>query len=163
MLGNMIISFITDFWTTGCTRCPDALHVLNNYAASPSVLSGESNIAVVSVCCGDTIDSSREILEDSDESPRWKNIHHYHMSHDEKESAKEIFGFKQVPFYIIVNAIGNVIYSGSKIDLSSVPSYVLREDNETMLNRHAKVGNHMEKAQSIPQPEERMFELDEDF
>ena len=42
-------------------------------------------------------------------------MHHYFMEHEHKERAKELLGFKQVPFYIVFNAAGEMVFSGGKL------------------------------------------------
>jgi hypothetical protein len=41
---------------------------------------------------------------------------HYYMAHEHKEAAKKLFGFRQVPFYVVVDDEGRIQQSGSKID-----------------------------------------------
>jgi hypothetical protein len=37
------------------------------------------------------------------------------MDHDHKERAKELLGFLQVPFYIVFDDSGTMVFSGSKL------------------------------------------------
>jgi len=82
----------TDFWTTRCTNCPEALDKLNNLAADERY----KNVKFASICCGtgSSSDDARNIVEKED-SPRWDKISHFFMDLDSKEEAKKILGFKQ--------------------------------------------------------------------
>jgi len=75
--------------------------------------SGDSDIQFVSICC-DKLDGAREILE-RDDTPRWNSMRHYFMDHADKERAKKVLGFKQVPFYIIFNESGEMVFTGGKL------------------------------------------------
>ena len=45
------------------------------------------------------------------------------MDHENKEKAKELLGFKQVPFYVVLNEEGDIVQMGSKkkIDFDNLP------------------------------------------
>jgi hypothetical protein len=104
---------LLDLWTTRCTRCPAALDSLNE-TASNAVNSTSSNpVQFLSICCGDTLDGAREILEATKE-PRWNAMRHYFMAFHDKERLKQILQFSQVPFYIVFDQSGILLYSGSK-------------------------------------------------
>lgn len=98
-------SFLKDFWTTKCTRCPDALDKLNE-----RTFASKSACYVMSICC-DSLDGARNILEEYDEQ-RWPNIHHYYMAQEDKELAKTILGFATVPFYVVLNQKGEIVQKG---------------------------------------------------
>ena len=53
---------------------------------------------------------------------------HYFMEHEYKELAKCVLGFKQVPFYVVLNGNGEIVQMGSKkhIDFDNLPGMVLR-------------------------------------
>lgn len=104
--------FLTaDIWTTRCTRCPAALDKLNEMAATSTP--DDDNIQFVSICC-DKLDGAREILE-RDDTPRWNSMRHFFMDHEHKERAKKLLGFKQVPFYIVFDATGGMVFTGGKL------------------------------------------------
>ena len=103
-----------DFWTTRCTRCPDALDRLNERAQKADV----DAIAFVAICC-DQLDGAREIMEKDDEL-RWSSISHYFMAHEDKETAKRVLNFKSVPFYVVLNEEGAIVQSGNKIDWDDI-------------------------------------------
>jgi hypothetical protein len=107
-----------DFWTTRCTRCPAALDSLNAIVAdNRSVAAAPNGNSVpwqgLSICCGDDLDGAREIL-DATAVPRWNAMKHYFMAFADKERAKLIFGFRQVPFYVAFSHDGKLLYSGNK-------------------------------------------------
>ena len=116
----------TDFWTTRCTNCPEALDKLNNLAADERY----KNVKFASICCGtgSSSDDARNIVEKED-SPRWDKISHFFMDLDSKEEAKKILGFKQVPFYIVLDSDGDIVQMGSKknIDFDNLPGMVQPE------------------------------------
>ena len=95
---------------------PEALDKLDYLAGTDSY----SDIRVVSICC-DSCDGARNIIE-KDEDIRWKNIHHYHMDSVSKEKAKAALGFRQVPFYVILNEQGEIQQKGSskQVDLTNI-------------------------------------------
>lgn len=107
-------TFITDLWTTRCTRCPAALDALNDFATT-NLFSADDDqqVQCLSICCGDSIDGAREIIE-APQVPRWNAMHHYFMAFNDKERAKLLLNFRQVPFYIVFDRMGNMRYSGNK-------------------------------------------------
>mmetsp|Transcript_15969 Transcript_15969/g.33736 ORF Transcript_15969/g.33736 Transcript_15969/m.33736 type:complete len:172 (+) Transcript_15969:169-684(+) len=111
---------VIDFWTTKCTNCPDALDNLNDLAADERY----KNIKFASIVC-DSCDGARDIIE-KDNNPRWDRISHFFMDHDHKEEAKRVLGFKQVPFYVVLNEEGEIVQMGSKkyIDFDNLPGMV---------------------------------------
>ena len=110
--------FIVDFWTTRCTRCPDALDKLDELAQDPRY----EDVNFVSICC-DKLDGARTILE-QEEEVRWQNIDHYFMDKEHKEQAKKILGFRQVPFYLVVDEDGEIRQKGGSkdVDFEEIPS-----------------------------------------
>jgi len=87
---------------------------------------------------------------------------HYFATVDEKERAKAHFGFKAVPFYVVVDEHGKVVMNGSpaKVDLDLAPGVKISRpalvfddfDNEDE-------DEEEKKAEEAP----RAFVLDEDF
>lgn len=112
--------YATDFWTTKCTNCPDALDNLNDLAADERY----KDVKFVSICC-DSCDGARDIIEKNDR-PRWHRVSHFFMDHEHKEEAKRILGFKQVPFYVVLNKEGEIVQTGSKkyINFNNLPGMV---------------------------------------
>ncbi|KAL3915785.1 MAG: hypothetical protein SGILL_005484, partial [Bacillariaceae sp.] len=115
------------FWTTKCTRCPDALDKLDDMAQDPMY----ENVQFISICC-DKLDGARDIIE-KEEELRWQNVSHYFMSKDDKETAKKILGFKQVPFYVVLDEEGKIQQSGSgkQVDFEEIPGVVRPETPPT--------------------------------
>lgn len=116
----------TDFWTTRCTNCPDALDELNDLAADERY----KNVKFASICC-DSCDGARNIIE-KDDSPRWDRVSHFFMDQENKEEAKKILGFKQVPFYVVLNEEGDIVQMGSKkyIDFDNLPGMIQPKSEE---------------------------------
>lgn len=85
------------------------------------------DVQFISICC-DKLDGARDIIEKEDDL-RWQNIHHYFMSKDDKETAKKLLGFKQVPFYVVLDEEGNIHQSGGgkQVDFDDVPGIVRPE------------------------------------
>mmetsp|Transcript_81780 Transcript_81780/g.122855 ORF Transcript_81780/g.122855 Transcript_81780/m.122855 type:complete len:200 (-) Transcript_81780:162-761(-) len=108
---------VIDFWTTKCTRCPDALDKLDNMAQDPKY----ENVQFISICC-DKLDGARDIIE-KDNDLRWQNVSHYFMDKQNKEEAKKILGFRSVPFYVVLDENGSITQSGNgkAIDFDEVP------------------------------------------
>ena len=108
-----------DFWTTKCTRCPEALDKLDQLSQQCS--KQDYNIAFVSICC-DRLDGAREILE-KDNELKWQGIQHYFMNTEYKAQAKQILGFRTVPFYVFLNQEGSITQMGgpSQIDFACLP------------------------------------------
>eukprot|EP00536_Pseudo-nitzschia_multiseries_P006925 jgi/Psemu1/255772/estExt_Genewise1Plus.C_1540012 len=117
---------VIDFWTTKCTRCPDALDKLDEMARDPKY----QDVQFISICC-DQLDGARGIIE-KDEDLRWQNVNHYFMSKEDKETAKRLLGFQQVPFYVVMDEHGAITQSGSgrQVDFDEVPG-VVRPESES--------------------------------
>lgn len=114
---------IIDFWTTKCTQCPDALDKLDMMAQDPRY----KDVQFISICC-DKLDGARNIIEKEDDL-RWQNVNHYFMEKRDKEMAKKILGFQQVPFYVVMDENGSITQSGSgrHVDFDEVPGVVRPE------------------------------------
>lgn len=114
---------ILDFWTTKCTRCPDALDKLNQMAQDPKY----SNVQFISICC-DKCDGAREIIE-KDTELKWQYMLHYFMEYNDKENMKKILGFKSVPFYVILNEYGIIEQMGNSksINFNTIPGMIVQE------------------------------------
>jgi hypothetical protein len=110
---------LSDLWTTRCTRCPDALDALNDFATSVMTIDDDTTIIAdrkiqcLSICFGDTLDGAREIL-DSPKIPRWNAIRHFFMEFNDKERLKHLLQFRQVPYYMAFDRNGALIYFGNK-------------------------------------------------
>eukprot|EP00554_Chaetoceros_debilis_P011085 CAMPEP_0194108800 /NCGR_PEP_ID=MMETSP0150-20130528/8444_1 /TAXON_ID=122233 /ORGANISM="Chaetoceros debilis, Strain MM31A-1" /LENGTH=174 /DNA_ID=CAMNT_0038797601 /DNA_START=27 /DNA_END=547 /DNA_ORIENTATION=+ len=137
---------VIDFWTTKCVRCPAALDNLDSMATDSKYSKVEFNSIVLDEC-----DGARHIIEQSDEL-RWKNVNHYYMDKEQKETAKMTLGFNQVPFYIVLNEQGEIVQKGSKkdIDFDAIPG-IERPIVEVEIVEETK---EMEETfEAIPKPE----------
>ena len=69
------------------------------------------------------------------------------MEHDYKELAKTALGFQTVPFYVVVNAQGDILQRGKKrdVDFDNIPGVVVEQEEEEQ------------------KEEENVFCLDDDF
>jgi thiol-disulfide isomerase/thioredoxin len=119
----LLALMIADFWTTNCTRCPDALDKFDSMAKDPKY----ENVQFISICC-DKLDGARDIIEQGEDS-RWQNVNHYFMDRKDKEEAKKILGFKSVPFYVVLDEAGGIQQKGNQkaIDFEEVPGVVRPE------------------------------------
>ena len=104
----LVLIVVSDFWTTGCGRCPGALDKLNMLASDPMY----DSVNFVSICC-DSLDGARSMI-DWNEEPRWSNVRHFFVDAGGKEKAKEWLGFSGVPFYALVDRTGVVVDSGGQ-------------------------------------------------
>jgi hypothetical protein len=68
------------------------------------------------------LDGAREIIGRHDDM-RWSSVHHYFMEHADKELFKQIFGFKRVPFYVVLNDRNEITQYGNTINWD--PIYLL--------------------------------------
>mmetsp|Transcript_1867 Transcript_1867/g.2688 ORF Transcript_1867/g.2688 Transcript_1867/m.2688 type:complete len:156 (-) Transcript_1867:532-999(-) len=155
MCDHISIPNIKDFWTTKCTRCPQALDDLNSLAEMPEYENVRFTSIVLSTAEEEGCDSARNILEAPDDSPRWNSISHYHMDLENKEVAKKELGFTQVPFYVVLNEKGDIVQKGSKAQVNFKEIAGLHE-----LEEESKVADNEETG--FP-PQERIFCLDDDF
>jgi hypothetical protein len=115
------------------------------------------NVQFVSICC-DQLDGAREILEQQKDL-RWSHVQHYFMETQHKEQAKQILGFKSVPFYVMLNLEGEITQKGSKVDFDDVPGVVRQiKDMTKEYVTHVVAAPVMER---IQEPEGRVFEIDD--
>lgn len=149
---------LADIWTTRCTRCPAALDKLNETAAV------EDGVQFVSICC-DKLDGAREIL-DKEATPRWNFIHHYFMSPDDKDIAKQLLGFKQVPFYMVFSDQGEMLHTGNKLDFDLIPGMKKKvKEEEKPSERIARSPSQVElrKAHDVVSASPSNFEIRKEF
>ena len=149
-----------DFWTTKCERCPDALDKLDALATSVS----HSQITFISICC-DSCDGARAIIEHSTPS-RWLNVSHYFASPAGKEVAKEHYGFKAVPFYVVADEGGNVVMMGgaASVDLAAAPGVVADVPTKVSMDGSEHWGNDNKGEEKKENHGfARTFSMEEDF
>jgi thiol-disulfide isomerase/thioredoxin len=160
-----MILMIADFWTTKCTRCPDALDKFDSMAKDPKY----ENVQFISICC-DKLDGARDIIE-QEENSRWQNVNHYFMDEKDKEVAKKILGFKSVPFYVVLDEAGGIRQKGNQkaIDFDEVPGVVRPEPEPLHFEEVPGVVRseleplHFEEVLGVvrPEPEPLHFEEEE--
>lgn len=143
---------ISDFWTTKCVRCPDALDNLDKMATLPQYAGIQFTSIVLDEC-----DGARNIIETPDKQPRWTNIQHYYMDKNFKEHAKTTLGMKQVPFYVVLNENGEIVQKGSKkqVNFDDIPGMIHPVEEEKTEEK--------DEVDSLCHEVERVFCLDEDF
>mmetsp|Transcript_16744 Transcript_16744/g.34407 ORF Transcript_16744/g.34407 Transcript_16744/m.34407 type:complete len:159 (+) Transcript_16744:313-789(+) len=92
------------------------------------------DVQFISICC-DKLDGARGIIE-KDDDLRWQNVNHYFMSIEDKETAKRLLGFQQVPFYVVMDEHGAITQSGSgrQVDFDEVPGVVRPESDSSVDN-----------------------------
>eukprot|EP00555_Chaetoceros_dichaeta_P006960 CAMPEP_0198255928 /NCGR_PEP_ID=MMETSP1447-20131203/5946_1 /TAXON_ID=420782 /ORGANISM="Chaetoceros dichaeta, Strain CCMP1751" /LENGTH=182 /DNA_ID=CAMNT_0043942429 /DNA_START=109 /DNA_END=657 /DNA_ORIENTATION=- len=150
---------VIDFWTTKCTRCPEALDRIDSMAQDAKY----SNVRFTSIVL-DNCDGARNIIETPDDEPRWGNVGHYHLDEEYRTVAKEALGFRQVPFYVVLNEEGEVVQKGGKreIDFEAVPG-VIREEKEEERKCDVDSGESGVVGAVGPVPMDRVFCMDDDF
>lgn len=86
------------------------------------------DVQFISICC-DKLDGARDIIEKEDDL-RWQNINHYFMDQQDKELAKQILGFQQVPFYVVLDEQGSIQQSGNgkQVDFEEIPGIVRQNE-----------------------------------
>lgn len=76
------------------------------------------DVECLSICC-DSLDGAREILECSKERA-WPALSHYFMAYDDKEIAKQVLGFRSVPYYLVVDETGDLVHAGKTFSWDDV-------------------------------------------
>mmetsp|Transcript_1397 Transcript_1397/g.1821 ORF Transcript_1397/g.1821 Transcript_1397/m.1821 type:complete len:162 (+) Transcript_1397:30-515(+) len=132
---------VIDFWTTKCVRCPACLSKLNEMATK------FKGVIFLSICLDD-LDFGAELVAEND----WDNITHTYASTEVKEIAKSCWGFKSVPFIVVLGPDGATSFSGTGIGFTKEKlQSVLDNDKENVKN----------VAPNKSQP--RVFQIDDDF
>jgi len=129
-----------------------------------------ARVKFASICC-DELDGAREIIQEPEEE-RWQNISHYFMAHEHKEIAKKVLGFRQVPFYVVLDEQGKIQQMGSSktVDFDDIPGVARPKGETPKINQHhGRQDAHnqqkggVEVAQVQTQPVDRVFEIDDDL
>ena len=98
---------VLDFWHTRCTNCPNALTKLDGVAAKHP----EVRFAACALSLGSKTEGTQEqVLELLD--GMWENLTHLYMPFEDKEKAKELLGFKAVPFCVVFAEDGSILFKG---------------------------------------------------
>jgi hypothetical protein len=118
-----------------------------------------ANVQFISICC-DELDGAREIIE-KDDDKKWQAVHHYFMSVEDKERAKQVFGFKAVPFYVLVNEHGEITQAGNKVDWERVPGMIPDQENVIIMNTTAASVQEKQFDAPVVSKQEPAFILDD--
>ena len=108
---------VLDFWHTRCVKCPAAMAMLDAHAkAHPEIVFAACALSLGSDTEG-TQEQVLELLQD-----QYEELKHLYMTFDEKEAAKKQLGFSAVPFCVVFNAEGAIVYKGEPkgIDYATV-------------------------------------------
>ncbi|KAJ8608750.1 hypothetical protein CTAYLR_007783 [Chrysophaeum taylorii] len=96
---------VVDFWTTRCGRCPACLSKLNAMAKE------ESEVAFLAVCLDAPATAAPELEKTS--SASWEAMTHAFADLETKEKFKAHWGFKYVPYVVVVDKHGSTFFHGS--------------------------------------------------
>lgn len=128
---------VVDFWTTGCERCPACLSKLE--ALAPTC----AGTRFVSVCLDEDATKAAEM------ALRWPTFaaHCRVPNLQVKEEIKATWGFKYVPFVVVVAHDGSTAFAGSgAADIAEAVRAAVVVEKE-----------------NAPPPQESLFRTDEDF
>uniref|UniRef100_A0A6U5LBN3 Thioredoxin domain-containing protein n=1 Tax=Corethron hystrix TaxID=216773 RepID=A0A6U5LBN3_9STRA len=154
---------VVDFWTTACTRCPEALDHLNGMAATHEY----ENTFFISICCGSLeegigagCDPAREIRDRAGGlNPRWNDMDgHYHTDVEGKEILKKVFGFRTVPFYAVFSKDGDVLQTGGP---KSIDWDALRIEPNAVSKKNVTTERQLNN--DVSPASNNVFMIDEDF
>jgi len=124
-------ALVLDFWHTKCVKCPAALEKLNKLSVDyPGVIFAS---CAVSLSEGD-LDMVTEMVEDT-----WENLTHLYMTIEEKEKAKEIYGFKSVPFCVVFSVDGEILAKGDPKTIDFQLLFDENNDNEDINDENNNV------------------------
>lgn len=108
---------VLDFWHTRCVRCPEALSKLDTMATKHTGVTFAACALSLGSETEGTQDQVLELLEG-----QWEHLTHLYMTFEQKERAKEMFGFKAVPFCTVFSSDGALRFMGEPkdVDLGAV-------------------------------------------
>ena len=103
---------VLDFWHTRCVKCPEAISKLE-------VIAPKHPGVTFAACClslgSETEGTQEQVLELLD--GQWEGLQHLYMTFAEKEAAKQVFGFKAVPFVAVFGGDGALKFAGEPKDV----------------------------------------------
>jgi len=103
---------VIGFWTTVCPRCPRSLDVIEGFAAAQAY----RPVEFMTVCCDDEVYGRHMVLQSfSVSNPEHRRVSHFFAPAPVKVSLKSLFGFESVPYYVMLDEGGQVIYSGPSL------------------------------------------------
>lgn len=95
---------------------------------------------------------------------------HYFLSGEHKEHAKKLLGFKSVPFYVVLNARGEITQKGPKVDLEEILGTIREKENVQQTIVEKKTADTVVKTCKVVEDEnpavvspERLLTIDLDF
>ena len=94
-------------------RCPAALAKLDQEAPKHAA---QATFASCALSLNSTTEGTQEQVLEQLEG-QFENLKHCYMTFEEKEKAKAAFGFSAVPFCIIFNAAGAILFKGDPKDV----------------------------------------------
>jgi thiol-disulfide isomerase/thioredoxin len=156
-------AMVIDFWTTKCTRCPAALEKLNDEAC----LAENADIVFVSCALSQGKDNYVMAADLVCDNGSFAELIHCYMDMETKETAKAIFGFASVPFYVVVDKRGVILGMGepkavnyrSLIDNAAVATTT--SSISSCENESASVGNKITTTETVVHAPTLVF--DDDF
>lgn len=104
---------VLDFWTTRCVRCPAAISHLDEEAPKHAGVTFATCAMSLNSTTEGTQEQVLELLEG-----QWENLKHCYMTFEEKEAAKATFGFSSVPFSVVFDADGAILFKGDPKDIN---------------------------------------------
>ena len=109
--------------TTRCERCPACLTKLDGLVEAFG-----GDVAFASVCLDDP-EFAKEIVEENE----WERMTHAGMDVETKELAKAHWGFKAVPYLVVIDATGETAFAGSalKVTAETIETALAGKENAT--------------------------------
>ena len=103
---------VVEFWSPRCSKCPKALEEMKDLA----VLTPD--LKFVSICLA--IDPAKQkeemaFVEESSGEEHPSNIAFGFMNFSQKEAAKKHFSFSQLPFCVMIDEKGSVLFQGDPL------------------------------------------------
>lgn len=97
---------VVDFWNERCTRCPEALAKLDHMASEKASLI-DFVACALSTSEDASIERVKEVLGEN-----FEHLGHAHMSFDAKERLKTLLSFSTLPFCIVCDRRGEIVWKG---------------------------------------------------
>lgn len=97
---------VVDFWNERCTRCPEALTKLDQIASQKGSLI-DFVACALSTSEDASVERTKEIIGDN-----FEHLGHAHMGFDAKERLKTLLSFSTLPFCIVCDRRGNIMWKG---------------------------------------------------
>lgn len=115
---------VIDCWTTRCEKCPAALDALNSVAET---YRHDDSVYFLALQLDSDVEMAHEVIEEHE----WNYLHHGRLMEVTKEGLKKLFGFSQVPYYIVAVENQVVMASGIKqFSYKLLSDYLSCDDEE---------------------------------